>query len=287
MFQGNIADAEKELREAQRLDPDGAETLVRLGECAKERGKLDDAIALWNEAKQIDPTDAGVRAHLGDAYAKKRDREKAVRELKEAERLDPEDVNSEQIVWQGYAALHETPLALEHLEKFVALARKEGLAPKMVDYMEACGRELKARLTPNEITADLPTIYTRQSLDAALRERLTPAEYKLVINPLSSTPAMDRWAQELTRGATNDLDRARKIFDALTRHLDTGETQHTNRPGSVRGLERSGAIFLLPGICQALHRAGAGGGLEGLLRPPGERLFRRHRLSRLRCGVCR
>ena len=157
---------------------------MRLGECAKERGKLDDAIALWNEAKQIDPTDAGVRAHLGDAYAKKRDREKAVRELKEAERLDPEDASSEQIVWQGYAALHETPLALEHLEKFVALARKEGLAPRMVDYMEACGRELKARLTPNEITADLPTIYTRQSLDAALRERLTPAEYKLVINPL-------------------------------------------------------------------------------------------------------
>ena len=34
---------------------------------------------------------------------------------------------------------------------------------------------------------------------------------------------MDRWAQELTRGATNDLDKARKIFDALARHLDTGE----------------------------------------------------------------
>ena len=52
---------------------------------------------------------------------------------------------------------------------------------------------------------------------------LRRAEYKLVINPLASTPAMDRWAQELTRGATNDLDRARKIFDALARHLDTGE----------------------------------------------------------------
>ncbi len=223
MFQGDLAGAEKELREAQRLDPEGAETLVRLGECAKERGKLDDAIALWNEAKQLDPNDAAVHAHLGNAYAKKRDREKALRELKEAERLDPDDVSSEQILWQGYAALHETPLALEHLEKFVALARKEGLAPKLVDYMEVCGRELKARLTPNEITASRPTIYTRQSLDAAVRQRLTPAEYKLVTNPLASTPAMDRWAQELTRGATNDRDRARKIFDALARHLDTGE----------------------------------------------------------------
>jgi len=34
---------------------------------------------------------------------------------------------------------------------------------------------------------------------------------------------MDRWAQELVRGATNDLGKARMIFDALARHLDTGE----------------------------------------------------------------
>ena len=62
-----------------------------------------------------------------------------------------------------------------------------------------------------------------QSLETALRQRLTPAEFKLVINPLASTPKMDRWAQELTRGATNDLDKARMIFQALSRHLDTGE----------------------------------------------------------------
>ena len=223
MFQGNFAPAEKEMHAALRLDPDDAEAYMRLGECAKEQGKLDEAIAFWNEAKRLDPTDASVRAHLGDVYAKKRDRERALRELKEAERLDPGDVNSEQFIWQGYVALHETPLALEHLEKFVALARPAGLAPKLVDYTEECGRELKARLTPSEVVAALPTVYTRQSLDAALRQRLTSVEYKLAVNPLASTPAMDLWAQELTRGATNELDRARKIFDALARHLDAGE----------------------------------------------------------------
>ena len=223
MFQGNQAEAEKELHAALRLDPDDAETLWRLGECAHEQGKLDKAVAFWNEAKRLDPTDAAVRAHLGDAYAKKREREKALRELTEAERLNPEDVNAEQIVWQGYAALHETPLALEHLEKFVALAHKRGLAPDLVGYMEECGRELKARLTPHKISAAPPRSYTAQALDAALRERLTRDEYKQVINPLASTPAMDRWAQELVRGATNDLDKARMIFQALARHLDTGE----------------------------------------------------------------
>ena len=223
IFQGGVEAAEKEMREALRLDPDDAEIYVRLGECAKEQGKLEDAIAFWNEAKRLNPTDAIVCAHLGDVYAKERNREKALRELKEAERLDPEDAGAEQILWQGYAALHEVPLALEHLDKFVALARQQGLAPRMVDYMEECGRELRARLTPHEITAAPPPAYSLQRLDATLRKRLTAAEYKLVINPLASTPAMDRWAQELTHGATNDLDRARKIFDALARHLDTGE----------------------------------------------------------------
>jgi tetratricopeptide (TPR) repeat protein len=223
MFQGNFVSAEEQLREALRLEPDNAEALERLGECAKGQGKLDDAIALWNEAKRLDPTDAGLRGHLGDAYAIKRDREDALRELQEAERLDPEDVAAEQFIWQGYVALHETPLALEHLEKFITLARRQGLAPKLVDSMAEFDRELKATLTPHEIAASRPTLYTRQSLEAALRQRLTLAEYKLVINPLASTPAMDRWAQELTRGATNELDKARAIFQALTRHLDSGE----------------------------------------------------------------
>jgi tetratricopeptide (TPR) repeat protein len=223
MFQDNLAQGEREMHEAVRLDQDEAEAYMRLGECAKEQGKLEEAIAFWNEAKRLDPTHAVAHAHLGDVYAKKRDRERALRELKEAERLDPDGASSEQIVWQGYVALHETPLAVEHLEKFVALARKEGLAPKMVDYVEALGRELKARLTPCEVVASLPTVYTQQNLDTALRKRLTSAEYKLVVNPIASTPAMDRWAQELTSGATNDLHKARKIFDALARHRDTGE----------------------------------------------------------------
>jgi tetratricopeptide (TPR) repeat protein len=217
MFQGKFVPAEKELHESLRLDPDATETLSRLGECAAQQGELDQAITLWNEAKRLDPTDPSVRAHLGNAHAKNRHREAALRELKEAERLDPEDANAEQFLWQGYAALHEIPLALEHVERFVALARKEGVSPAHVAYFEECGRELKARLTPQEIVASPPPIYTRQNLDAVLRKRLTSAEYKLVLNPLAGTPAMDRWAQELTRGATNDLDRARKIFDALAR----------------------------------------------------------------------
>lgn len=222
MFQSKYAEAEKELREALRLDPDEAETLARLGECAQAQGNIDDAITWYEAARQADPTSAGIHARLGDAYARKRERNKALQELTAAERLDSENVTAEQMIWQGYATLHEIPLAVAHVEKFVTLARKQGLAPKLVDYVAECGRELKARLTPHEVAASEPTTYSPESLEATLRQRLTRAEYKLVVNPLASTPAMDRWAQELTHGATNNMDKARKLFDALARHLDTG-----------------------------------------------------------------
>ena len=62
--------------------------------------------------------------------------------------------------------------------------------------------------------------YTEQTLAAALRRKLSPAELGLVANPLASTPEMRRWAQELTKGATNDLHKARMLFDALARRLE-------------------------------------------------------------------
>jgi tetratricopeptide (TPR) repeat protein len=220
---GDKEQADKELREALRLELEDADTLVGLGALATQRGKPEEAVVYWSRAAQLEPTCAEAHAYLGDAFAKHRNRDKALRELAEAERLDPEGVNAQQIIWQGYAALHETPLALAHLQKFVALARKQGLAPKLVEYVDSIGLEMKARLTANPVTASAPATYTPQSLEAVLRQRLTEKEFKQVVNPLAGTPALDRWAQELTRGATNDLDKARKIFDALARRLDAGE----------------------------------------------------------------
>jgi tetratricopeptide (TPR) repeat protein len=89
--------------------------------------------------------------------------------------------------------------------------------------MEETSRDLKARLTPHEITASMPKIYTEETLQAALRERLTDDELKMIVNPLASTPEMDRWARELTAGTTGDLEKAKKLFNALIRHLHTGE----------------------------------------------------------------
>jgi tetratricopeptide (TPR) repeat protein len=222
-FKPDMVAAEKELREALRLEPEDPETLSRLGECHSFQGRLDDAIACWQQTTRLDPADAGTHAHLGEAYAKKGRREPALAELAEAERLGPEDLSAQQMIWQAYAALHDIPLAAQHLDTFVGLARKQGQQPKLVASIEETGRDLKARLTPCEITASMPRLYTPESLQAALRERLTDSELKLAINPLASTPEMDRWARELTTGAQGDVPKAKKIFEALARRLQTGE----------------------------------------------------------------
>ena len=222
LFQENYAEGEKELREALRLDPDDPDTFIRLGELYGVRQQWDETISLFNEAKRLDPIHAVVHAELGRAYALKGDREKALAELKEAEHLNPEDAHSEQVICQAYETLHETSLALEHYERFVRLARKMGLYPEVVGKFEEHAQQLKATLTPHYLSATAPKVYTDAMLEAALRGRLSQAEYRLISNPLSSTPQMKRWAEELTHGATDDLAKANRLFEALIRRIDPG-----------------------------------------------------------------
>ena len=93
----------------------------------------------------------------------------------------------------------------------------------MVHSFEKTLNELKSRLSPVYVTAPMPKEYTSAELSDALKKKLTNEEYQLVINPLASTPEMDRWARELTAGATNDLQKASFLFDKLTRHIDSSK----------------------------------------------------------------
>jgi tetratricopeptide (TPR) repeat protein len=70
----------------------------------------------------------------------------------------------------------------------------------------------------NFIEIRRPNDYTDESLAGKLRHKLSPEELSLVVNPIKSTPAMDAWARELTAGATNDLQKARSIYNALATH---------------------------------------------------------------------
>jgi hypothetical protein len=60
-----------------------------------------------------------------------------------------------------------------------------------------------------------PRDYTEATWTDTLRQKLTPEEVALVVNPLTSTSEMKTRARELTVGATNDLQKARMLYDAL------------------------------------------------------------------------
>ena len=216
-------EGEQELRKAYDLNPDDPRPLERLGEFSAVQNKWDEAITFFKRAKALDPMEASVHANLGWIYAHKRERNKAMMELKEAERLYPggfEGANAEQMICQAYDMLGEIPLAVEHYERFVIQARKSGGNPRVVSVLEKRARYLKATLKPTFIEASMPKIYTEQSLQETLRERLTEDELKMVANPIASSVEMKRWAEQLTEGATSDLDKAKALFDGLMRRIE-------------------------------------------------------------------
>src|SRR5262249_20726294 len=159
---------------------------------------------------RLDPTDADTQAHLGRLYAAKHDRARALEALKETERLDPDDVGVRQLATLAYDELNETERALAHCEAFVRLARQQGLFPERVDFFARLAEALKAKLPPTFVRAAMPKRYSERTLQEALKQKLSPSERALVVNPLASRPEMKRWAQQLTRGAGNDVDKARK-----------------------------------------------------------------------------
>jgi tetratricopeptide (TPR) repeat protein len=228
-FQKKYGDAEDELSEAARLDPDNPEIFLLLSWVYADRDKEVLATASLKTAVRLSPFDAVNHAHLGYFFTEQGEREEAMAELRLAEQLALEDdVDTEQSLCQAYDNLHEVPSAIEHYETFVKLGKKLGLNPEMIQSFEKTLDKLKSSLAPVYVTAAMPKSYTGIEFTNALREKLTKVEYILVRNPLASTPEMDRWANELTAGTTNDLQKARILFDELARHVN-GDSNRNSR----------------------------------------------------------
>ena len=227
------AEADRELREALRLDPDDARALIRLAELSAVQQKFDAAIAFAEKAKLLEPADASVHAFLGFLYTFKGGRDEAMRELKEAERFGPEDMDVLQGVGQAYERLREIPLAVEHYEKLITRIRELGGDPGAIRTFEQMASRLKASLTPTFVDASMPKVYTEQSLQDALREKLTEDEMAMIVNPIAGSEEMKRWAEKLTKGATSDLDKAKALFDTLAGRVQAGGGRGTRTAREV------------------------------------------------------
>jgi N-acyl-D-amino-acid deacylase len=212
---GRLSEGEKELGEAHRLDPDDPEALEALGLLSAKNQKLDEAIRFWEEAKRLDPLKAGPQALLAQAHARQGDIEKAKELLKEAERLNLGSANEEQQLFEANGVAGEVTWALEHYEKFAALIRKRGGNPAALKEYEQRAKSLTRRI-PVALGAPPPKVYTRESLEAELRQKLSGDRLKLVKNSLESSLEVKTWALRVTQHASSDLEKAKAILWVLS-----------------------------------------------------------------------
>ena len=244
LFMKKNIEAEKQLSEAHSLDPDNVRVLILLAELAATQRKWDEAIAFGEKARLVEPTDASVHALLGFMYTFKGERDKAMVELKEAERFDPEGLEVAQRLGEAYERMREIPLAIEHYERLLIKAKELGTNPEVIRTYEEKTRRLKASLTPTFIEASVPKVYTKQSLQDALQERLTEDELAMVVNPIASSEDMKHWAEQLTKGATSDLDKAKALFNALVGRLQSAGGYGTRTAREVfAAWDKSGVSF--------------------------------------------
>ena len=223
--------AYSELQEAVRLNPDDPDNYDRLGEICARMGRSEEAIKAWKEATALAPYDVVPHASMGTAFAMLGKRDEALAELQLAEHFRIEDDPAvDQRLANAYEALKDAPRYVEHAEKFIAAAKKMGAQTTLLADAETDLAHWKAFLDPHFVTASKPRTYTLEELNAALRARLTPQEFQSVTNPLGSTPEMEKWASELTAGAPNSQEKARRLFDGLTHHLTAGISSASGRP---------------------------------------------------------
>lgn len=232
-----FAAAERELKAALQRRPADIDTLIRLGDVYEKQRSPRKAARYYEQAVRFAPFNSGAHARLGYHYATQGNRDRALEELKKADQLgNGALINTEQTLFLGYAALNELPAALYHCRESLALAERAGLNADLTESFRQQERELRARLTQHLLNVAPPKDYTPVALRQALRQRLTEKECEQVPHPLTATVEMTNWANHATSSATNDLQKAHMLFDALLKHVQTG-------PGGTRTAEEAFAAW--------------------------------------------
>jgi tetratricopeptide (TPR) repeat protein len=205
-----VPKAEEAARNAVNLRPNFAEAHKRLGIVFASEAKVQEAEKEFLTAIRLNPDDAETFMDLGSIHGQEGRYSDAVNEFSKAIELNP------------------------HAD-FIAAA-KDRLARS------------RAKLNTTHIHhIDFvpPHDYTESTFTEALRQKLTPEEFKLVVNPLASTPEMDRWARTLTADATNDEARARILFETLAYNAAGENGQPTQV--AIRTARETFAVWNTPG----------------------------------------
>lgn len=261
IFEKSFSAAEKELARAIELGPNDFAPFELLGEMYAQVGEHAKAIANFKKALELDHLSANTHAHLAYEFASTADRARALTELRVSEGLmDHHDLRTEQAIWSAYALLHEEDRAAAHCEKFLLLARTRGINPEWLKPLESELADLQSRLTVTPFTNTPPRQFDGAALVRILNQKLKPALITHVVNPLEDSPGIKHWAHTLAEPGTNDLQRARLLFEPLSQRLQTTQVyaprsarkvfEDWNKPGI--SIQCEGDSFLYVALARAI-----------------------------------
>lgn len=216
--------ARAEFNHTLRLRPDDAESHVMLGEIFLNQAEWRESLSDLKKADSLAPYDARTHTALALAYLSLGEKDSALSELKVAEQCDLGfDFSLYQTLGKLYAELNEIPKAVEYAEKYAAGANAFSLPSATIKEAVETVATLKAGLTPHFVTASPPQILTSYEMESALKSRLSLEEYQSVTNPITSTPEMKKWAHQLAGDASDDEEKAKRLYYGLPHHLDLTE----------------------------------------------------------------
>ncbi len=205
-----------EFLKASTLAPDDPESNFHLGTCYARQGNWGKSIQAFEQSKKSDPISAVLRGRLGYAYVEFGDREKAYRELKAAEGLDTgASLEVMDSLAESYAALGDLPAATEWYKRLIKAGKESGLDSARLKYCEDALQEMEARTIPHPVDAVPPRDFSEREIQDIVNTNLTVAEQKFVTNPFSGNSAMYQWAENLVGGTHDQLEIAKRLFEAV------------------------------------------------------------------------
>ena len=108
------------------------------------------------------------------------------------------------------------------------LIQVQGTLAEQTQQDEEAIRYYAPHQNPTCITNAPPSNYDENCLSRALRQRLAPQEAAAITNPLTANREMIHWAWAEVSGATNETQKVRMLFDALTPHVKIDSLAHAH-----------------------------------------------------------
>lgn len=239
-----LTELEECVRQAIKADPAFGEAYVTLAMLLTIEGKAPEAEEAARTAVNLRPNYAEAHKWLGIVFASEAKVQEAEKEFLTAVQLDADDAETFMDLGSLHGQEGRYSDAVNEFSKAIELNPH-------ADFIAAAKDRLalsRARLNTTHVHPIHfvpPQDYTESTLTEALRQKLTPEELKLVVNPLASTPEMDRWARMLTADATNDEAKAKILFETLAYNA-AGENQRSTQV-AIRTARDTFAVWNTPG----------------------------------------